>query len=115
MKDLTSFVKNEIVKKNLLNDVVLIDSIDSAIYYAKFIAEGNYINIKCSTSFIKDNFIDALTTLVPNVNIINCNCTVNKFNENYINKSLNVFNNINHCKHAEILETISEYKGILIC
>ena len=115
MIDLSSFLKHEFLKNNILDVVEQVDTIEDSELFAARICRGEYINLKFKSSSVKEHFIDIISTMIPDVNIINCNCSLNKFNENCFDNRLLIFNNVKLCKHAEILEEIKNYKGILIC
>ena len=117
MKDLSSFVKDEFIKKALFEEGLFIDSIEETESLVSEVGCGKYVNIFFKSSSLKDIFIDRLSIIRPDVTIINCNCSVDKFYENDIEsiKGLIIFNNIKKCKHSEIIESIKKYKGVLIC
>lgn len=117
MKDLLDFVKNEFNKKALFEEGLLVDTIAETEKLVSEVSYGKYVNIVFKNSSMKDIFIDKLLTARPDANIINCNCSLDKFSELNINNlsGLLVFNNIKKCKHSEIIETIKNYKGIMIC
>lgn len=114
MKDLSTFVKDEFLKKHLFNESVYISTIDEADKIISEVSYGKYVNIVFKHSGIKDYFINNLHTQRPDINVINCNCSLDVFCANNFDGLL-VFNNVNKCKHCEILEDIQKYKGILIC
>lgn len=117
MKDLTIFIKDEFIKKALFEESLYIDNEKDAYNTAVKINSGKYINIIFENSILKNNFLDIITTMRPDSNIINCNCSIDNFNNININNlsGLLIFNNVKNCKHKEIIETIKNYKGILIC
>lgn len=115
MKDLTSFIKNEFIKKDVIGTVKTVESIEDVNDCIRNISEGEYFNIRFTSTHLKEKFIDKLTTIRPDASIINCNCSLDRFNENSFDSKLLVFNNIKLCKHNEIIETIKNYKSILIC
>lgn len=117
MKNLSVFIKNELVKKNidkLFEKHIYIDTIEQAIDSAVELNYGSCANIVFTCSVIKDRFIDKLATIHSDLNVINCNCTIDSFFENNFNGYL-VFNNLKRCQHIEIIEEIKKYNAILLC
>lgn len=117
MKNLSVYIQDEFIKKNIDNffeNSVCIDTIEKANNMAIKASYGTCANFVFENTMLKNVFIDKLITSRTDVNIINCNCTVNSFFENTFDNFL-VFNNLKHCKHAEIIEEIKKYKAILLC
>ena len=116
MKNLSTFIKEEMQKMHLLEDkeYIYINNFDEAECAVASICCGNLTNIVFSNSSLKKYFIDKLVIALPDANIINCNCSQDRFNENNFDGLL-VFNNILQCKHQEILDEIKNYKGVFIC
>lgn len=117
MKNLSVFIKDEFVKRDidkLFENCICIDTIEQAIYSALEVSYGTCANIVFSTSTVKDRFLSKLESIIPNINVINCNCTIDSFFENDFNGFL-VFNNLKRCQHMEIIEEIKKHKAILIC
>lgn len=115
MKDLSDFVKNEFVKRQLFeqyNYIDTIEGVDEIVSTLNFISN---MNIKFKSTSLKDYFIDKITTVRPESNIINCNCSVERYYENNFDSSLIIFNNIGKCRYQEILEDIEKYKSVKIC
>ena len=116
MKELSVFIRDAFVSADvngLFEDSVYICAIDDVDSIVSDISCGKYVNVVCKNSSIKEYFIDSLYTLRPDANVINCNCSVNRFFENEFNGLL-IFNNMKNCKHTEIIEEISNHKGIRI-
>ena len=119
MKDLSLFVKNEFVKKEinkLFNNIngIYIESVEDCNAIANEIGRGKYINISFKNSIIKDHFIDILSCIRTDINVINCNCSLDCFYENDFSGFL-VFNNLKRCQHTEIINEIKKHKGIILC
>lgn len=117
MKDLSSFVKDEFIKKALFEEGLYVNTLAETEQLVSEVSYGKFVNIVFKNTGMKDLFIDKLLTARPDTNIINCNCSLDKFNELNINNlsGLLVFNNVKKCKHPEIIEAIKTNKGILIC
>lgn len=117
MKDLSVFIKDEFIKNTLFKESVFVDSEEKINQVFESIANGNNTNIIFKNTGLKDYFINNLSIYRPDSVIINCNCTVDCFESlNLDNISgLIVFNNVKKCKYPEIIESIKQYKGILIC
>lgn len=119
MKNLSVYIKDEFVKRNI--DKLFVNCISINTFEdAKNIAESagwcndlKNINIVFKNSMIKNHFIDSLSTARPDINVINCNCSVDKFFENDFSGFL-VFNNLKRCQHSEIIEEIKNHKGVLL-
>ena len=117
MKNLSVFIKDEFIKKNVdtfFENSICIETIEQANQAVLDVTYGNYANIVFTNSVVKDRFIERLSTYQQDINVINCNCTVDSFFENSFDGFL-VFNNLKRCKHAEIIEEIKKHKAILIC
>lgn len=117
MKNLSIFIKDEFIKENidkLFENSICIETVEEANRAVSNINYGSCANIVFTNSYIKDIFLNELKTYRSDVNIINCNSTVSGFFENNFGGFL-VFNNLTHCKHAEIIEEIKKHKGILLC
>lgn len=118
MKNISVFIKDDLVKRNinkLFESNICIDTIEESIDAAINVVygNGNCTNIVFSTSAIKDRFIEKLNSIQPDLKIINCNCTVDSFFENNFNGFL-VFNNLKRCQHMEIIEEITKYKNKIL-
>jgi hypothetical protein len=117
MKNLSAFIKDEFVKKDIdkfFENSICIDTIEQANKMALNVSYGAYANFVFENTICKNNFLDKLHTVRTDINVINCNCTVNSFFENSFNGFL-VFNNLKHCQHKEIIEEIKKHKSILLC
>jgi hypothetical protein len=119
MKNISVFIKDDLVKRNinkLFESNICIDTIEKSIDTAINISYGNSncTNIVFSTSAIKDRFLTKLKSIQPDLNVINCNCTIDSFFENDFNGFL-VFNNLKRCQYMEIIEEIKKHKAILLC
>ena len=119
MKNISVFIKDDFVKRNinkLFENNICIDTIEESINTAIDVAYGHSIctNIVFSTSALKDRFFEKLKSIQPELNVINCNSTIDSFLENNFNGFL-VFNNLKRCQHMEIIEEIKKHKAILIC
>ena len=117
MKNLSSFIRDEFVKKDIdrfFENSVCIDTIEQANKMALQVSYGAYANFVFKNTACKNVFIDRLRIARTDINVINCNCSVNRFFENDFNGFL-VFNNLKHCQHKEIIEKIKNYNSILLC
>lgn len=117
MTELSVFIRDEFVKNSvdkLFENYICIDTIEKADKMLSCISMGKYANIVFKNSIIKNYFIDTVSIIRPDAKIINCNCSVDKFFENDFNGLL-IYNNLKHCKFSEIIEYISNHKGILLC
>lgn len=116
MKNLSVFIKDEFVKRNidkLFEHSICIDTIEDAERIVSEVSYGRCVNIVFNNSACKNHFIDEISTACPETKVINCNCSVDKFFENDFYGFL-IFNNLKHCKSAEIIEEIKKHKGILL-
>ena len=110
------FIKDEFVKRSidkLFENCISIDTMEDAEALASAVSYGKYANVVFSSSYCKNHFLDELSTAYPDAKVINCNCSTDKFFENDLCGFL-VFNNLKHCKSAEIIEEIKNHKGILL-
>lgn len=117
MKNLSIFIKDEFIKKNidkLFENSICIETVEEANRAVSNINHGSCANIVFTSSLVKDRFLDKLKTYIPDINVINCNSTISSFFENDFGGFL-VFNNLTRCKHAEIIEEIKKHKAILLC
>lgn len=117
MKNLSAFIRDEFVKKDIdkfFENSICIDTIEQATKMALNVSYGAYANFVFENTACKNSFIDKLNTARTDINVINCNCTVDKFFENKFDGFL-VFNNLKHCQHKEIIEEIKKHNGILLC
>lgn len=117
MKNLSVFIKDEFVKKDidkLFENCICIDTIEQAINTACESLCQECANIVFINSIVKDRFLDKLFIVHTDLNVINCNCTVDRFFENDFNGFL-VFNNLKRCQHREIIEEVKKHKAILLC
>ena len=114
MKELSRFVKEEFIKSDLFDKGVYVDTLDDVSRLVVRVTIGEQMNITFRSSYLKDYFISCLRGIRPYLNVINCNCTVDRFYENNFGGLL-VFDNIKKCGHLEIIETIKQYKGVIIC
>lgn len=117
MKNLSVFIRDEFVKKDIdkfFENSICIDTIEQANKMALNVSYGAYANFVFENTACKNIFIDKLNMVRNDINVINCNCTINSFFENDFSGFL-VFNNLKHCQHKEIIEEIKKQKGILLC
>ena len=117
MKNLSVFIKDDFVKKNIdkfFENSICIDTIEQAVNAVLKVSYGDYANIVFTSSAVKNHFINKLSSYHPDINVINCNCTVERFFENNFSGFL-VFNNLKRCQHAEIIEEIKKHKALLLC
>lgn len=117
MKDLSDFIKNELLKKRVFdeNNYNSISTIEEAEDVISSIVCGNMHNLVFDNSNIKTFFINKLLTTKPDTSVINCNCSLSRFNESDFDSDLLVFDNILKCKYPEILEKIKKIEGVFIC
>ena len=116
MKNLSVFIKDEFVKRDidkLFENCICIDTIEKAVYSALETSYGTCANIVFTSSVIKDRFLDKLVNVNSDIKVINCNCTIDSFFENDFNGFL-VFNNLKKCQHAEIIEEIKKHKNKIL-
>jgi hypothetical protein len=117
MKNLSIFIKDEFIKKNidsLFENSICIETVEEANRAVSNINRGSCANIIFTSSLVKDRFLDRLKTYRTDINVINCNSTISSFFENDFGGFL-VFNNLTRCKHVEIIEEIKKHKAILLC
>lgn len=118
MKDLSVFVKNEFVKKEinkLFNNIecVYIENFEDCNRIANEIGYGKHMNVSFKNGIIKDRFIDLLSSIRTDINVINCNCSLDCFFENDFSGFL-VFNNLKRCQYTEIINEIKKHGGIIL-
>lgn len=114
MNELSRFVKEEFIKTDIFEKGELVETLDDVNRVVVRVTIGEHINITFRSSYLKDYFISRVRDIRPDLNVINCNCTIDRFNENNFGGLL-VFDNIKKCGHLEIIETIKQYKGVIIC
>ena len=114
MKELSTFVKDEFIKKKLFEEGLYIDNFDDITTLVAEANSGNCFNIVFENTYLKERFISQLKTVQPNLNIINCNSSLNRFFDNDFTGLL-VFDNIKKCKDTRIIEEVKKYNAILIC
>lgn len=116
MKNLSIFIKDELVKKDvdkLFENCTYVSDIESVHDTVNLVNYGDCSSVAFVSTSIKECFFDALSTTRPEMHIINCNCSVDKFFENDFTGFI-VFNNLKHCKHREIIEEIKKHKSVKI-
>lgn len=114
MKNLSLFVKDEMIKHRLFNDGVYVNTLEDAEMYANKVGFGHKYNFIFNTSNLKEHFFDVLQTARQDITIVNCNCSTERFYE-YDLSGVVIFDNIKKCKNSEIIEVVKNSKGILIC
>lgn len=114
MKNLSVFVKDEIIKHRLFDDGVLISCVEDSEKYAKEIGFGKKYNLIFESTKLKEQFFDILTMTRQDVTIVNCNCSTERFYE-YDLSGFVIFDNIKKCKNSDVIEVVKNSNGILIC
>lgn len=114
MENLSNFVKTEFAKKQIFGNYIVIDTIEGVDEAINTLNCGIYSNIKFKTTFLKNYFLDRITTVRPESNIINCNCTIDSYYENSFDGFI-IFNNVGKCHHEEIINDMKKYKAVNIC
>ena len=114
MKELSTFVKDEFLKKKLFEEGIYVEDFNHADELANAVNYGKLFNIVFQNSNLKERFLDTLSTQRPEMTVINCNSSIDRFFENDFTGLL-IFDNIKKCKDTEILEEIKKYKAVLIC
>lgn len=114
MKELSTFVKDEFIKKKLFEEGLYINNFDDI---KKLVIDANnkiYFNVIFENTYLKENFLTLLKNTCPDFNIINCNSSLERFVNNDFGEFI-VFDNIKKCKDTRIIDEIKKYNAILIC
>lgn len=115
LQDLSSFIKTDFVLQELRKSCRVVSSIEEANAYALDISQGQYDNVIFEKSNLKNYCFAKIRELVD-VNIVNCNSSLQRFCESISEGAhVTIFDNVNKCHDADILNLVVNKKGILVC
>ena len=116
--DLNKYIRDDYIRSLFMESFRYID--DESKVHA--VLKGLVTNVSqqriiFAKSYLKTIFFEMVRYYSDNdVSVINCNSNAEIFMKDLSTRnSIIIYNNINKCRDAEILELIKKYPGILVC